>query len=341
MITFPGSLLKNPHFFLHKIDPVTETVSFIKTTRDILSSSAFIDGRTDLRSEDDVINISLQDAFQWHRENPPIKTDKRFIFHISFCGSTLLARACDSAGRVFSYKEPQVFVDLATLKAEKHAYFTDPDIWHNLIDIILRQFSTGFAPGEITLIKPSNWVNSIIPDLMSRRGRAIFMTTDPQDFLVAVFRGGQERITYCCNFLMHIQTALPELSHLIAQAAPLNTDPLLGAARLILTAYHMQKVAFEQIMSRLQPDQFGQLAFKDLLAQPKERLAYVSETLGLKLTAEEIAQNIPMAFKKYSKASEEDYQKDQAKQQDQKIIRDFSHVFGPALTWYYETLVAK
>ena len=30
----------------------------------------------------------------------------RYIFHIAFCGSTLLARALDSAGARFCYREP-------------------------------------------------------------------------------------------------------------------------------------------------------------------------------------------------------------------------------------------
>ncbi len=336
----PEFILQDPNFFLQKIDPATNKLEFIRTTRDILSSTAFIDGRTDLTSGHKIFTVDIQDALLWQKEIGPQSTTDRFIFHMSFCGSTLLARACDMPGRAFAYKEPQVLIDLATLKAQKHPLSHDQDNWKGLINLTLQQFRSGFATDEVSLIKPSNWINSILSDLYhcKKTSKAIFMTIAPRDFLIAVLRGGSDRISYICNFLMHLQTAFPEHSHLLEQAAPLNSDPLLGAARLIMVTYHLQNKIYEEAIQNAPKENYAYLAFDDLLTQPEDSLILTAKTLDLDFQADEIRNNVNQVFKQHSKNENEKYDPRLAKQQDQKIEQDYNHIIIPALNWYQENL---
>lgn len=334
----PETILQNPNYFLQSIDPSSKTLKFIKTTRDTLSTAAFIDGRSELTSDNNIYSVKIEDALRWQKESIRRPATDRFIFHISFCGSTLLARACDIAGKAFTYKEPQVLIDLANFKNQKHPCLSNKDDWENLINLTLQQFRSGFTPGEISLIKPSNWINSILPELFhsQKTSKAIFMTIAPREFLIAVLRGGRKRITYTCNFLMNMQTAFPEYSHLIEQAAPLNSDPLLGAARLILTTYYMQKTAFERATQNIPQERYNFLSYEDLLSRPEESLALTSKTLGMSLKPEDIKQSMNTVLKLHSKNKDKKYDILNAKENDQKIEQEYNHVIIPALDWYYD-----
>ena len=77
-----------------------------------------------------------------------------FIFHTSFCGSTLLARALDIPGRSVSLKEPDVLLYLANRLAR------DGDqAARQSLDTILRLLARPYSAGETVIVKPSNLAN--------------------------------------------------------------------------------------------------------------------------------------------------------------------------------------
>lgn len=337
------TILRDPAFFLQRIDLDTGRLEFIETSRKILSSAAFIDGRSELSSRGGRRHsVDLQEALSWQEgqqgqegQEGQEGTD-RFVFHMSFCGSTLLARTCDIAGKSFSYREPQVLIDLAGLKARNHAFYQDRGGWEKLVDLILQKFRQGWTPGEVTVIKPSNWVNSILPDLLHCRktSKAVFLTISPRKFLIAVFRGGRERIAYSCNFLLHMQTAFPEFSPLIERAAPLGSDPLSSAARLILLAFHVQRQAFEKVTGNTAVENHCCLAFGDLVARPDECLALVSQTLGIGLDTSEIRQSVDHHFTHYSKNEQQSYDINSARKNDDTVEQEYGPVIDQAFDWY-------
>jgi len=330
------TVFQQPDFFLQKIDPVAGRFEFIESSRGILSSAAFIDGRSELSPDGIIHYVDIQDAMAWHGREKAVAVPDRFIFHMSFCGSTLLARSCDIAGKVFSYKEPQALIDLAGLKAQQHSFYQDREFWHKLVDLTLGKFRRGWTPGEVSLIKPSNWINSILPDLFQcqRGSKAVFLTIDPRKFLIAVLRGGQERITYCCNFLLHLQTAFPEFAPLVAQAAPLGGDPLAGAARLVMVACYLQHQACKGVIEKAQAENYCCLGYDDLMADPENSMALVSKTLDLDLEPHDIKQSIRRNFGHYSKGEEQIYDVNSARKNDRRIEQEYGPVIDQALEWY-------
>jgi hypothetical protein len=94
-----------------------------------------------------------------------------FIFHSSFCASTLLGRALDVPGVSSTLLEPQILNDLAE-GARRGA------LPRELLQIVLSLLARPFAQGETVIVKPSNVVNLLAPVIMDidPAVRAVFLS---------------------------------------------------------------------------------------------------------------------------------------------------------------------
>lgn len=218
-----SKVLDDPNYFLHIIDVQRAAFGFLASSRTLLSNASFLDGRSPLSNEPVLYYVSIEAALDWHGNKPVINASNRFIFHMSFCGSTLLARVFDKSGEAFSYKEPQILVELAELKKNRAESVNNQLHWEKLIGFVLTQFSLPFSPGECNLIKPSNWVNSMLPDMLAvDNAKVVFLGITPEDFLTAVFRGGADRIKYVYSFLQHMQKTTLSSTHLFLGLRPVH-----------------------------------------------------------------------------------------------------------------------
>ncbi|HEU0133526.1 MAG TPA: hypothetical protein VFR28_01775 [Allosphingosinicella sp.] len=112
-----------------------------------------------------------------------------FIFHSAFCGSTLLARALGSAGGATVLQEPRALADLAAaLPAAGRSGEA-----RQAIDTVLAFLQRPGRPGETAIIKPSNFANPLIGDLLDLRpeSKALLIYSRLPDFLLTIARRGK------------------------------------------------------------------------------------------------------------------------------------------------------
>jgi hypothetical protein len=269
-------------------------------------------------------------------EHLPTLPVNRYIFHMSFCGSTLLARTCDKSKKVVSYKEPQALIDLAMLKVNKHMYFENKAMWQPLVKLVAQQLQQSWHQNEVSIIKPSNWVNSLLPDLFqnNKHSRAIFLTISPKAYLIAVLRGGKDRITFTYNLLSHLLKAYKEFSPLVDSIEKSATDVMDKVAKLTLVTHYIQDELFNRILVGSANAQCTTLTYNQLLNEPVTSIEMVSKTLGLELTDKEIAENITTTFKVHAK--NESYQFDNAKgiEIDSLVENEFHTIIESAMNWH-------
>ena len=112
------------------------------------------------------------------------KNDARWIFHIGHVGSTLMARLLGELPRVLSIREPRFLRDIATLRPEARAEFTDaaPSL-----------FSRTFDRNDRALVKATSFVSEIAPDLVSENGRAVFMYASAPQYIASILAGPASR----------------------------------------------------------------------------------------------------------------------------------------------------
>lgn len=108
-----------------------------------------------------------------------------FLFHTSFCGSTLLAHAFGATSSVVSYSEPQILNDLGALAV-------GGKLDQEVLTLVIALLGAKRHGRYHCLIKPTNELNFLLPVLMNARAdaRAIFISSALDDFLYSIARKG-------------------------------------------------------------------------------------------------------------------------------------------------------
>ncbi|MDP1027514.1 hypothetical protein Q5H91_09845 [Sphingomonas sp. KR1UV-12] len=252
--------------FLHRINMGAGVGTYVATDTDRLRRAAFLDGRE--RFWDGEAVRSLPDRVEDWRP--------AYVFHMSFCGSTLLATLLDRPGSVLALKEPHALVDIA-------------DAAHGaarLATTALAAFeqSAGEAgAGEAVVVKPSNWANNLIPLLCSpERGvQAVFVRMPAYDFLRAVFRGGRDRMAYTMRAAEHLLGAAPATASLYRQAIAGSRDPYRQVARTAALLHLHQQQLFDAAIAANGWAADRLIDFDALQRHPAEVTQHAAALLGI------------------------------------------------------------
>lgn len=181
------TVLTDPLWFLDAVDPAGGRFSFVKTSRALLRQSAFLDHRMSAAAPARADFTLSAGELAAIRELQAAEAPAGFIFHTSFCRSTLLARALHREGAAFSLKEPGALVSLA--HGLRAAGAGDRA---GLTDAVMTLLARPLAEGERVLIKPSNFANALLPAVLARSGRVLLMYADLRPFLLSILKRGEE-----------------------------------------------------------------------------------------------------------------------------------------------------
>jgi len=194
------AFLADPANFLIGLDLQQGQFQFIHMPREEISSKAFLDTRA---MEPGHKRAVLQgDAIlQVLAGGPPLKAN--YLFHSSFCCSTLIARCLDFPGKNLSLKEPFALLGLSGFKRRSKNFDRSGEVWKNWRDPTLKLLSRPHLDGEQVLMKPSNGANNILPEILdySGTGKVVLLYSLLDHFLAAVISGGQDRFGYVGSIL--------------------------------------------------------------------------------------------------------------------------------------------
>jgi hypothetical protein len=131
--------MHDPHpseeWFLHRIDAAAGLGSYVSTTASKLRDAALIDGREPFWNAQEVRPLTLGASRSSAPQSPPYS-----IFHVSFCGSTLLGQFLDQPGRTLVLREPQALVDLSAQQSDLTA--RGPEALAQLCDLAIREIGS-------------------------------------------------------------------------------------------------------------------------------------------------------------------------------------------------------
>ncbi len=192
-------------------------------TRHELADASFLDHR--LRSNGLMDVVNFQDIVSPVGHRPP-----SYIIHSAFCGSTLLARLLDHEGECLALKEPNVLAQLATAKRKSggtaRALSGEQSIYrilglaHQLM--VKEQYAA-------TLIKPTNFANNLIPEIMQSGARVLFLYSTLESFLRSVVKRGEEGHVFVRQRWQTMLAEREPISHIQPEVAMLYTDLQIGA----------------------------------------------------------------------------------------------------------------
>jgi hypothetical protein len=320
-----GRLLADPHWFPHHIDLETGELALSPATRERLAAEPFIDGRSDF-STGPPIRVKLADALATD-DRSDVEPD-RMIFHVGFCGSTLLATLLDRPGRVFVAREPNVLAELANAKIAG----ADVDLPLRLVRHLLRR---PWSAGEKTVCKPSNWVNNLLPEFTREPAaiRPLFISMEPRAFLVAAFRGGRDRLAFLISLAAHLASAASGGREAWRAASAAAADPLDRAARIVLAAHHMQTRLFAVAQAEGGWGAEHRLDFSNLQADPSEAARQASRALEVDLSNAELVEAVEAKAGQHAKQRSVGYSAERRATEDQAVEHHHRARIDAALEW--------
>jgi hypothetical protein len=222
-----------------------------------------------------------------------------FIFHTSFCCSTLMLKALDIPGHTFGLKEPDVLINLANRFIR-----SDDAANRERLRLVLRLLARPFQAGETMIVKPTNFANRLaLPILEANPGsRAVLLYSDVRTLLRSILKRGMfGRIWGRKLFRSIASWSSLDLGY-SAQENFLLTDLQALGLGWLLQMHHFSEIA--QAMG----DRVLVIDSADFLADPRRTLGDVADLFRLDLPKSAIDEMVAgPTFARHSKFSAQDY----------------------------------
>lgn len=274
-----GGIAQDPAWFADGFDPKARTVSFVHLDRARISGAPFLDQRLN-RSGAEQTALSF-DALDSALTSPP---RLNFIWHTSFCCSTLIAHALDAPGKNLSLREPGITMVLAA--AKRAGWFRQDE---KLPSLIFRLLARRFSEHEQILVKPTNTVNTLIEDAAHfTSGKMLFLYSSQREFLLSIAKKKLDGYIFARKIFNIFASDGDPLGRLPPQQLFEMSD--LQIAALV---WQMQIGHFRRMMEALGP-RAASLDCAQFLADPKTTLARLDKFFELGLGPDHIETLGPM-----------------------------------------------
>jgi hypothetical protein len=269
-------------------------------------------------------SVSIEDFLTAEEEEGPAT---RLIFHVGFCGSTLLSRLLDVPGKCLVLREPHCLSNLVNQHVSR-------DALRKLVPAVCRHLSRSRSSGEQTVVKPSNWANALLPELVVQvQPRALFMVSSRRSFLLSVLRGGPDRVAFAARAAAHLAGAESELATIVGKAMAEDGNTEAQLARLIIAAYEVQVCRFRAAGEMLNADQRAFITAGPLERETARVVRRAADILDLGLSDAEIAGNIRRWSNSHAKEPTTDFSLAKQSDESSAVELRYGELISKVLAW--------
>lgn len=323
-----AEIVRDPSWFVTDYDAAREALSFVRADRATFAAQPFLDRRwkRDALASRIVPLEAVAEALPQDACPPALN----FIWHTSFCCSTLLADLLDLPGRNLSYREPMALVSVAD--AKRASGFGGPPVPPRLLEAVLF-FLARTPTGEQCLVKPSNFANTLIEDVARKTpGRMLFLFADLESFLISVEKGGDGLGKYVRRLFGNLArdgggAPLPWPVHEILHMSDLE---------IAAVCWHLQMAQFERSAKALGQGRTATLDCADLLANPSSALAHVASFFRLGFSEQDIANVVAgPALRRHAKQPAHAFDAAQRQRQAEDVRRRLGRDLPRIVEWSF------
>lgn len=263
-----AAIASDAAWLAHRYDPANDTVHFRQVPRAEHGRAPFL--------TDEYLGIA--DPLVLRREEvlavAPPPAPVHFIFHSAYCCSTLLARAFDLPGTAMGLKEPVILNDLVGWRHRGGS----PARVERVLGDALTLLARPFAPGEVSVIKPSNLLNEFAAAMLVARpqSRAVLLHAPLRVYLGSIARKGMGGRLWVRDLIVkQLEGGLIDLG--FSDADYLRHTDLQAAA----IGWLAQHALFQRLATRFGLVRLRVLESEVLVAEPRATLARVAALFGI------------------------------------------------------------
>lgn len=281
-----ADIARNPTWHLYDIDLQRGELHFLETTPETFTISAFLDNRI-AHTRERLCGFDIDSVITAFRQLPPQQAQMDFLFHSSFCCSSLLARSLQFKDRTLVLREPWVLRRLSDIR---RARVVQGQVWGDqgkaLVDLALTLLGKTFNASQSVLIKPTHVANNLASDMLALRSSAkgILLYSGLESFLVSNLKKPEET-----------KEKLPALARIFdletgyARRFEHLSIENLGFLQLVVIVWHAQMLMFQELLSSQAGPRLATLDSATLLADPTSTLEAATQFLGYPVGRGELA----------------------------------------------------
>ncbi len=219
-------------WFLYDLDISANEFLFVRTDREDVARQTFLDFRWKPHAGE-ICRLPVDPVVETLRRNEA-RPRLNFIWHTSFCCSTLIAKLLDYPGRNLSLREPMALISLAD--AIRARVLENKKLARPAMDAVFRLLAKRDDARSQVTVKPSNLANRLARETNALvEGKSLFLYSDLPSFIVSIVNGGPQYRDFARIVFEKVAGDLG--MPLRWQPAELNTMPPLKLACL---AWHLQ-----------------------------------------------------------------------------------------------------
>jgi hypothetical protein len=323
-----ADLIEDAAWFPHRLDLTRRVVLFGRFERDALSRASFLDYRIEDAAQRwaEASLDELLGAVSRTRSAKPA-----FLFHTSYCCSTLLARALDRPGRVLALKEPEIIMGLSNAYRMAQSQEEIENI-HELRDILLALLARPREDGERVLIKPTNAANNLIPILAALDSPITLLYGDLRGFLASVIKKGDP-----CKTLVRQIYRVYAMDNIGVSAIPQRDALALTDLQIAALVWRHQMELFNTVLSAATTAHVRSLEFHQLLANPAATLHATSNHFTFGLSPEDcLAIASGSLFRQDAKDDTRSYDAVKRAEEERVLIEQNAEALDMIETWAFQ-----
>lgn len=305
----PRKVVMDPEWIPHVFSADGAELTFVHVPREDRAGLMFL---SDQHYKDKYPKKTLSTAAMALALEGVKTSQQRFIFHTSFCCSTLMVQALEIPGLAVGMKEPDVLLDLANRFIR-----SDDALNMHQLELVLRLLARPFVTDETVIVKPTNFANRLIMPVFraAPNARAVLLYSALPTFLGSlVKRGLWGRI-----FGRRLYRNLANWSALKLGFTPAETF-LQTDLQIAGLAWLMQIDQFNRVAQRLGKERAIIVDSADFTANVAVKLGKIADFFGISLDSSAIDTIAAgPTFSHHSKFSQLEYSFDVRESEHSKI----------------------
>lgn len=266
----PDALVGDPRWLPHRFHVDRGVVAIGKFSRDALSDASFLDYRIEPKAEA-WTDVPLKDFLNLGS----LAAAPLFIFHTSYCCSTLLSRALDRPGAALSLKEPEIVMSASNMFRTTSSD-NDRRRAQEFLKTTLSLLARPFARGERVVVKPTNAANNLAPIVVAAGAPTLILYGGLREFLTSVIKKGET-----CRTMIRQIYRVYAMDGTGVAAIPQRDALALTDLQIAALVWRHQMELFADLLDRSGANPVRTLDFKTFLPRPRETLEAASALFEL------------------------------------------------------------